>query len=185
MAGVSLVTADSWIIAHFASAIGGAVSQFTYAKQLFTAPMAVLAQAAGAASMPFFANLWAQKRRFEFATQVADSVSRVACLGLLAASLMVALGLPMVDLIFVGGRFLLRGCAGMRHVFRRLLRLHVPVVGAGHLRARLLCSGNTFAPMAAGTVVTLISLPMYAALFQWRGAMGLAIASDIGIAIRP
>ena len=41
MAGVSLVTADSWIIAHFASKIGGAVSQFNYAKQLFTAPMAV------------------------------------------------------------------------------------------------------------------------------------------------
>src|SRR5215472_1108417 len=95
MAGVSLVTADSWIIAHFASAIGGAVSQFTYAKQLFTAPMAVLAQAAGAASMPFFANLWAQKKHFEFANQVADSVSRVACLGVLAASLMVSLGLPM------------------------------------------------------------------------------------------
>ena len=61
MAGVSLVTADSWIIAHFASKIGGAVSQFNYAKQLFTAPMAVLAQAAGAASMPFFASLWAKK----------------------------------------------------------------------------------------------------------------------------
>jgi len=101
MAGVSLVTADSWIIAHFASKIGGAVSQFTYAKQLFTAPMAVLAQAAGAASMPFFANLWAQKKHFEFATQVADSVSRVVCLGILAASGMVSLGLPLVDLIFV------------------------------------------------------------------------------------
>src|SRR5579863_7104696 len=44
MAGVTLVSADSWIISHFASKIGGAVSQFTYAKQLFTAPMAVLAQ---------------------------------------------------------------------------------------------------------------------------------------------
>ena len=58
MAGVSLVTADNWIIAHFASRIGGAVSLMSYAKQLFTAPMAMLAQAAGAASMPFFASLW-------------------------------------------------------------------------------------------------------------------------------
>jgi putative peptidoglycan lipid II flippase len=103
--GVSLVTADNWIIYHFASATSGAVSLMDYAKQLFTAPMAVLAQAAGAASMPFFASLWAQEKRYEFATQVADSVSRVACLGLLGASGMVALGLPLVDLIFVGGRF--------------------------------------------------------------------------------
>src|SRR5579863_7820465 len=62
MAGVSLVTADNWIIAHFASKIGGAVSLMSYAKQLFTAPMAMLAQAAGAASLPFFASLWTQDR---------------------------------------------------------------------------------------------------------------------------
>jgi len=75
--GVSLVTADSWIIAHFASKTDGAVSLMTYAKQLFTAPMAMLAQAAGAASMPFFASLWSKQRHYEFATGVADSVSRV------------------------------------------------------------------------------------------------------------
>jgi putative peptidoglycan lipid II flippase len=184
MAGVSLVSADSWIIAHCASKIGGAVSQFTYAKQLFTAPMAVLAQAAGAASMPFFANLWAQKRRFEFATQVADSVSRVTCLGLLAASGMVSLGLPLVDLLFVGGRFTAadaRECATYFAVFS----ISVALWSAQAIYARAFyAAGNTFEPMAAGTVVTLVSLPMYAALFQWQGAMGLAIASDIGIAIQ-
>jgi len=184
MAGISLVTADSWIIAHFASRIGGAVSQFTYAKQLFTAPMAVLAQAAGAASMPFFANLWAQKRTFEFATQVADSVSRVACLGLLAASGMVSLGVPLVDLIFVGGRFSAadaRECATYFAVFS--VSMFLWSAQAIYARA-FYAAGNTFAPMAAGTVVTLVSLPMYAALFNMKGAMGLAIASDIGIAIQ-
>jgi putative peptidoglycan lipid II flippase len=184
MAGVSLVSADSWIIAHFASSIGGAVSQFTYAKQLFTAPMAVLAQAAGAASMPFFANLWAQKKQYEFANQVADSVSRVACLGLLAASLMVSLGLPMVDLIFVGGHFSAvdaRECAAYFAVFS----ISVFLWSAQAIYSRAFyAAGNTFAPMAAGTVVTLVSLPIYAALFHWKGAMGLAIASDIGIAIQ-
>ncbi len=184
MAGVSLVTADSWIIAHFASKIGGAVSQFTYAKQLFTAPMAVLAQAAGAASMPFFANLWAQNKRYEFATQVADSVSRVACLGLLAASLMVSLGLPLVNLIFVGGRFSAadaRECAAYFAVFS----ISIFMWSAQAIYARAFyAAGNTFAPMAAGTIVTLVSLPIYAFLFHANGAMGLAIASDIGIVIQ-
>ncbi|MGA2535713.1 MAG: lipid II flippase MurJ, partial [Terracidiphilus sp.] len=105
MVGVSLVTADSWIIGHFASSTSGAVSLMTYAKQLFTAPMAVLAQAAGAASMPFFASLWSQQRRSEFASGVADSVSRVAALGFLAASGMVAMSVPLVELLFVGRRF--------------------------------------------------------------------------------
>ena len=38
--------------------------------------------------------------------------------------------------------------------------------------------------MAAGTVVTAISLPIYFAFFHWYGAMGLAFASDIGIAMQ-
>ena len=105
MVGVSLVTADNWIISHFASENSGGVSVMTYAKQLFTAPMAVLAQAAGAASMPFFARLWSQGKRYDFAVEVADSVSRVAALGLLAASGMIALAPALVDLVLRGGAY--------------------------------------------------------------------------------
>ena len=184
MAGVSLVTADSWIIAHFASKIGGAVSQFNYAKQLFTAPMAVLAQAAGAASMPFFASLWAKERRFEFAQVVADSVSRVACMGLLAASGMIALGKPAIDLVFTGGRFSASDasqCASYFAVFS--ISLFLWSAQAIYSRA-FYAAGNTFVPMAAGTIVTLISLPIYLGLFRGFGAMGLAFASDIGIAMQ-
>ena len=39
-------------------------------------------------------------------------------------------------------------------------------------------------PMVAGTVITLISLPMYAGLNRWHGAMGLAVASDVGIGMQ-
>jgi putative peptidoglycan lipid II flippase len=38
--------------------------------------------------------------------------------------------------------------------------------------------------MAAGTAVTLVSWPIYAALYHWHGAMGLAVASDIGIVLQ-
>jgi putative peptidoglycan lipid II flippase len=184
MIGVSLVTADSWIIAHFASTTSGAVSLMSYAKQLFTAPMAMLAQAAGAASMPFFASMWAQERRYEFATQVADSASRVAALGMLAASGMVALAAPLVELLFLGGRFSsadARECAGYFAVFS--LSMFLWSAQAIYARA-FYAAGNTFVPMAAGTVVTLVSLPIYAWLYHVYGAMGLAIASDIGIALQ-
>ncbi len=182
--GVSLVTADNWIIAHFASGTSGAVSLMSYAKQLFTAPMAILAQAAGAASMPFFASLWAKQRHDEFANSVADSVSRVACLGLLAASAMVALGGPLIDLFFTGGRFSSadsRLCAAYFAVFS--LSMCFWSAQAIYSRA-FYAAGNTFIPMAAGTLITLISLPIYAGLYHWHGAMGLAIASNIGIALQ-
>jgi putative peptidoglycan lipid II flippase len=184
MVGVSLVTADNWIIAHFASATSGAVSLMSYAKQLFTAPMAMLAQAAGAASMPFFASLWSQKRHYEFATGVANSVSRVSALGLLAASGMVALAAPLVELLFLGGRFSSadsRECAAYFAVFS--ISLFLWSAQAIYARA-FYAAGNTLLPMTAGTVVTLVSLPIYASLYHWHGAVGLAIASDIGIALQ-
>jgi putative peptidoglycan lipid II flippase len=184
MIGVSLVTVDGWIIGHFASKIGGAVSLMSYAKQLFTAPMAMLAQAAGAASMPFFASLWTQQRRYEFAIGVADSVSRVAALGLLVASGMVALGQPMIDLIFTGGRFTSadsRLCATYFAVFS--LSMFLWSAQAIYARA-FYAAGNTMAPMVAGTSVTIVSWPIYVALFHWQGAMGLAFASDIGITLQ-
>ncbi len=150
MAGVSLVTADSWIIAHFASSTGGAVSLLSYAKQLFTAPMAMLAQAAGAASMPFFASLWSQQRRYDFATR--------------SGGLGFTPGLDGAAGRFGHGGF---GPAGDRPgVYRRalfykqrqrmrgllcgFLGLTVSVVGAGHLCARLLCGGKHLSAHAGG-----------------------------------
>lgn len=184
MAGVSLVTADNWIIGYFASGSNGAVSLMSYAKQLFSAPMAMLAQAAGVASLPFFADLWSRDRRYEFATGVADSVSRVSCLGLLVASGMIALGQPAIDLVFTGGRFSAADshqCAFYFAVFSIALSLW----SAQAIYARAFyAAGNTLTPMVASTIVTVVSLPLYATLYHLYGAVGLALASDTGIALQ-
>jgi putative peptidoglycan lipid II flippase len=184
MVGVTLVGADNWIIAHFASADNGGISVMTYAKQLFTAPMAVLAQAAGAASMPFFANLWAQKKHYEFAVEVADAVSRAAALGLLAASGMIAVAPALVDLVFRGGKYSSVDSAQTAAYFA-LFSISLFLWSAQAIYARAFyAAGNTLAPMIAGTAVTVISLPIYASLFRLHGVAGLAIASDVGIALQ-
>lgn len=184
MAGISLVSADSWIIDYFASTTSGAVSLMTYAKQLFNAPVGLLAQAAGAASMPFFASLWTQERRYEFATSVADSVSRVASLGLLAASAMIALGRPMIELIFVGGRFN-SADAGQCAAYFAVFSIALFLWSAQAIYARAFyAAGNTFVPMIASTIVTAVSIFIYSSLHASLGVMGLAMASDIGIALQ-
>jgi putative peptidoglycan lipid II flippase len=134
--------------------------------------------------MPFFASLWSQQRRNEFATGVADSVSRVSALGLLAASGMVALAVPLVELLFVGRRFSsgdARECAGYFAVFS--VSLFLWSAQAIYSRA-FYAAGNTFVPMAAGTAITVVSWPIYAMFYHWYGAMGLAVASDLGIALQ-
>ena len=171
-------------MANFASSTNGAIALMSYAKQLFSAPMSILAQAAGAASMPFFASLWTRDRRYEFATGVADSVSRVTALGLLCASGMVALGWPAIDLVFTGGRF---SAADAREcsLYFAIFSVSMFLWAAQAIYARAFyAAGNTFAPMVASTIVTVVSLPIYNSLYHWRGATGLALASDLGILLQ-
>lgn len=182
--GVSLVTADSWIMNYFASHYAGAISLISYAKRLFVAPMAVLAQAAGAASMPFFASLWAKENHYEFATKVADSVSRVVCLGILAASAMMVLGRPAIDLLFVGGKFS-QADALQCAMYFAVFSLSMCFWSAQAIYSRAFyAAGNTIVPMIAGTAVTAVAIPIYASLYHGIGAMGLVIASDLGIALQ-
>ncbi len=184
MVGISLVTADNWIISHFASQTGGGVSVMNYAKQLFTAPMAVLAQAAGAASMPFFAKLWAQEKRYDFAVEVADSVSRVAALGLLAASGMIAMAPALVDLVLRGGRYTVLDTA-QTAVYFAIFSISLCLWSAQAIYARaFLCRGQHNCPHDCGYGGDgYLAADLYAVLYRLHGTMGLAVASDV-VALR-
>jgi putative peptidoglycan lipid II flippase len=183
MLGVSLVSFDSWIMNYFASADRGAITLLAYAKSLFTAPVA-LGQAAGAASLPFLATLFTQGAPGQFSRSVNASVSRVVAFSLLLTGWMIGLAFPLVDLIFRGGRF----CAESAHemaLYFAIFSASLCFWSAQTLYARAFyAAGNTLAPMVAGTIVVLVSLPIYWALYRSKGAVGLAIASDIGIAIQ-
>src|SRR5712691_8563267 len=74
MVGVSLITADDWILRYFASNGVGDIARLNYAKRLFAVPIAVLGQATGQASLPFFARLFGEKRITEFDAMVSASV---------------------------------------------------------------------------------------------------------------
>src|SRR5262249_15699805 len=70
MVGVSLVSADDWILRYFASGSVGDITRLNYAKRLFAVPISVLGQAAGMASLPFFARLFGEGRMREFSDTV-------------------------------------------------------------------------------------------------------------------
>src|SRR5208283_2231482 len=105
MLGVSLVSADDWILRYFASGGAGDITRLNYAKRLFAVPISILGQATGQASMPFFARLFGEGKRKEFADTVNQSVYRISAVSLLATALMVPAALPLVDLAFRRGHF--------------------------------------------------------------------------------
>jgi putative peptidoglycan lipid II flippase len=184
MFGFTLPFLDQYFAGFFASHGAGDITRLANAKQLFSAPMSMLAQAAGLAAMPFFAQLWAKDERYEFATGVADAVSRVVALSLLAASLMIALAQPIVGLIFGGGRF----TAGDVNLTAWLFAFYTVSLFAWSAQAiyarAFYAAGITWLPMLASTVILLVAFPLYEIGYRMWGAGGLALASDAGILLQ-
>ncbi len=181
MLGVSLVSADDWILRYFASGGFGEITRLNYAKRLFALPISVLGQAAGQASMPFFARLFSEGKRREFAESVNQSVYRVGSAALLVTALMVTASLPFVDLAFHRGQFSLHD-AQSTAVYFAWFSLSLALWSAQALYARAFyAAGNTMTPMVASTLIVAASLPVYAAMFHHFGVTGLAMASDLGI----
>jgi putative peptidoglycan lipid II flippase len=183
MLGVSLVSADNWIINYFASHTGGAVSLLTYSKQLFNVPVA-LGQAAGAASLPFLASLYIRPDRAPFSRAVNSSVSKILAFSILLTGFLIAMALPAVDVVFRGGKFHRVDSAAMA-IYFGIFAVSLCLWSAQAIYARAFyAAGNTLTPMIAGTIVTVASLPVYWSLYRTIGPTGLAIASDVGILIQ-
>jgi len=184
MIGVSLVSADDWILRYFASDSAGAISHINYAKRLLAVPIAILGQAVGQASLPFFARLFGEKRMQEFADTVNGSVYRTAATAFLASSLMMAAALPLIDLVYrlPHGHFVFADSQATATYFF-WFSLSLVFWSAQGLYARAFyAAGNTLTPMVASSLITVASLPMYRALYHTFSAVGLALASDLGIA---
>src|SRR5579863_303291 len=181
MLGVSLVTADDWILRHYAASGVGDISRLNYAKRLLAVPIAVLGQATGQASLPFFARLFNEKKMKEFSATVNDSVYRVSAASFLATAWMMAAALPMIDLVYRRGKFLFADTQTSA-IYFFWFSLSLALWSAQGLYARAFyAAGDTLTPMAAVSIITAASLPVYSILYHSFGVVGLAWASDIGI----
>src|SRR5205809_2440848 len=181
MLGVSLVTADDWILRYFASGGVGDITRLNYAKRLFAVPIAVLGQATSQASLPFFARLFGEKRMHEFADTVNGSIYRIVATSLLFTSFMMAAALPLIDLVYRRGHFLFSD-SQQTAVYFFWFSLSLAFWSAQGLYSRAFyAAGNTLTPMIASSVITLVSLPLYSVLYRTFSTAGLAVASDLGI----
>lgn len=181
MIGVSFVTADDWFIRYFAAADLGAISRLSYARKLVQVPIAVAGQAVAAASMPFFARLWAEGKRVELGDLVTKSARSASAVAALAGLALVALAVPAVDLLFRRGHFAASSVLPTAH-YAAVFALAIPLWAMQGIIARAFYAvGDTLTPMVAGTLVMLATVPIYWALMHTIGVVGLVVASDLGI----
>ncbi len=183
MIGVTLVSADDWIMQPLAAHVHGLISLLNYAKRLDYVPIAVLGQAVGQAGMPFFARLASEGDWKGFGVTLERTVWRTAAGALLVSSAMAALSLPLVRLIYQRGLFL-PAAARATAFYLALFLLALVFWSVQNLYARAFyAAGNTLTPMLAGTLLTAAMIPVYIFFaHRWRG-LGLVLASDLGIAL--
>lgn len=180
--GQSIVTLDPIIRSYFAASVHGGISLMKYSRDLFAAPMGIVGPAAGLASLPFFASLWAEHDIARFSNAVNRSVSRLLSVSLLLTSWMVAFAGPAVNLALSGGRFRGHDATAAVQLFV-LFSLSLVFWTSQNLYARAFyAAGDTLTPMLSGTAVTVLSLPLYALFFRGYGIAGLVVASDLAIA---
>lgn len=181
MLGISLVTVDGWVIAYATSHENGLYAKLYFAKQLFTVPIAIVGQAAGAASMPFFAALLSKYKRTEFASAVNDSVTRILAISFLLTAWMMSLSEPAVDIVLRGGALRRPEAVTIAGYFA-LFSVSLCLWSAQAIYARAFyAAGETLRPMIASTVVTIASLPVYLVLYHAYAGIGLVLASNVGI----
>jgi putative peptidoglycan lipid II flippase len=97
---------------------------------------------------------------------------------------MIALAAPAVDLIFRRGSFNAADADATATYFA-IFAISLALWTAQAIYARAFyAAGETFAPMFAGTIITIVSIPIYWQLHQHFGVIGLAWASNLAILLQ-
>ena len=183
MLGVSLVMFDGIFFNRFAANNVGQLTLINNAKDLFNAPFNIIGPAAGAASLPFFASLFQQRRMHDFSAAIGRAVTRLLAVGFIVSAWMLALGPWLMDLLR-GGRFNHADAAETTHLFRVFaVTLAIWAVQGIYARA-FYAASDTKTPAIAGTIIVVLSFPFYWLLYRALGMTGLALASDLGILVQ-
>ncbi len=180
MLGVSLIMFDGIFFNRFAAGQVGQLTLINNAKDLFNAPFNIIGPAAGTASLPFFAALFQRKQTYDFSASVGRSASRLFAVGMLVSAWMIAVAPWLMDLLR-GGRFNHADAIETTHLFCVFsITLALWAVQGIYARA-FYAASDTITPAVAGSIVVVLSLPVYWACYRLFGMTGLAIASDVGI----
>jgi putative peptidoglycan lipid II flippase len=184
MLGQSIVVLDEQFVRVFGSLVGtGVISWLNYARRIMMLPVGVVAQAAGVATYPFLADLFARKESSRFIETMNGALRNVMTILIPLSIWMMVIARPTITLIFQQGRF------GLEDTKQTTLLLQILLVvvfcwGFQQILGRgFYAKQDTLTPAVLGTISTLISLPIFFVLTKHFMAVGVAVASASGIAL--
>ncbi len=184
MLGFSLVYVDEWLQRVFGSYLESAsITWLSYGKALRNIPVGLIGQAAGVASFPFLARLYAEGKQEEMNRLLTGALRAVLFFMLPASALMMVAGKSIVFLVFSSTRLSPADIAATASVLE-LFALGATAWAAHSILARgFYARGNTWLPTLLGSGVALLSVPLYGWLAAQLRHLGLALASSLAMSV--
>lgn len=182
MLGWSIVVVDDWLLGRFGSLVGSStIATLHYSKTLIKVPMGVFGLAAGVAAFPTLSRMVAQQKHVQAYELLSSSVKRMLVLALGSQVILTVAGKEIAMVIY-GGKI----PPDQYHVMG--LVLAVMSIGLWGWSSQTVLSrgfyalGKTWEPTLIGTVVVVVTYPMYDYLTR-RGTLGLAVSSSTAISL--
>lgn len=184
MIGQSAVALDEVFYKLFGQLGGdGAVASLGYARSLNMVPVGVVAQAAGVASFPFLARLFAEGKLTDMAATLQRALRSGLVVAGLAAAGAVGLALPAVQVAFQRGEFDAAASLNVASLLT-IYGLSIPLWTAHQIYTRgFYARQRMWLPVAVGSAATVVAVPLYWWGATRFGAEGVAAASVAIMAI--
>lgn len=184
MLGQSAVALDEVFIGYFGQfADAGGTAGLEYARRLNMVPVGIIAQAAGVASFPFLAGLFAEGRLSEMRETVRTALRASLTVAGLGAAGTIGLALAISQIALQRGAFDLadsRAVASLLAVYG----LSIPLWAAHQVYTRALyAERRMWAPVVIGTATTVAAIPAYFLAARDQGAIGIAIVSVVTMVV--
>jgi putative peptidoglycan lipid II flippase len=184
MFGQTLLTLDEWYGRWFGALLSaGTVAHISYARRLMQVPIAVIGQAVAAAALPTLSRLWAENKVDELNATLLRTLRAGMSLAVLAAAGFYALSGPIVALVYHHGAFNGADAATVSSLVA-ILSFAIPGWILQQITVRAFYArGDTWRPMALGTILSLLVIPLYIGLTKIGGVEGIAVAGAIGMTL--
>ncbi len=180
--GQSIVVLDEQFIRIFGSLAGtGEVSLLSYARRIMMVPVGVVAQAAGVASFPFLAQLFAKNDFEAFNTTLNNAIKNTLVIVLPITLYLISVASPVLGLIFEGGQFNQQDTISASP-YLQIMLIAVPFWALQQILGRAFYAmENTKTPAIVGTLITLLTVPCYFYCSSRFGGISIAIITTASI----
>jgi putative peptidoglycan lipid II flippase len=157
----------------------GTVSSLNYALRVDMLLVALFGQAAGVASFPFLARLYAKGSIGQLVSTLDQTIRRYICLAIFASALMIVLAREIVIVLFYRGAFSLEDVATTTQALQVFLSGAFAMAAVNIIVRGFYATKNTWLPAIFGTLAVVLSIPLYWLFSQTLAGTGVALGVSV------